>query len=64
MSADRDRTQCFFPDKARGKVCDLVWVTTGGKFTMRRRFLVLAGPPKSAKNRGVVRLFKTVRLIG
>ena len=29
---------------------------------MRRRSLALAGPPKSAKNRGV-RLFKTVRLI-
>ena len=30
---------------------------------MRRRSVALAGPPKSAKNRGV-RLFKTVRLIG
>ena len=34
---------------------------------MRRRSLALAGPPKSAKNRGGgggLRLFKTVRLIG
>ena len=46
------RTQCCFPDKARGKVCDLVWVTSGGKFNMRRRSLALAGHPKSAKNRG------------
>ena len=53
--------------KARGKVCDLVWVTSGGKFNMRRRSLVLAGPPKSAKTRrggGGVRLLRTVCLIG
>ena len=56
------RMRCY---KARGKVCDLLWVTSGGKFNMRRRCLALAGPPKSAKNRGVgVCLFKTVRLIG
>ena len=52
----------MLPDKARGKVCDLVWVTSGGKF-MRGRSLSLAGPPKSAKNGGGVRLFKTVQLI-
>ena len=42
------RSQCY---KARGKVCDLVWVTSGGKFNMRQS-LALAGPPKSAKIRG------------
>ena len=40
-------------NKARGKVCDSVWVTSGVKFNMRRRSVVLAGPRKSAKNRGV-----------
>ena len=45
------RLRCY---KARGKVCDLVWVTSGWKFNMRRRSLALAGPPKSAKNRGVL----------
>ena len=44
------RTQCCFPDKARGKVIDLVWVMSGGKFNMMRRSLALAGPPKSAEN--------------
>ena len=37
---------------ARGKICDLVWVTSGGKFNMRRQSLALAGPLKTAKNRG------------
>ena len=57
------RTQCWFPDKARGKVYDLVSVTSGGRFNIRRQSLVLAGPPISAKNRGGLRLFGTVRLI-
>ena len=68
------RTQCCLPDKARGKVCDLVWVTSRRKFNMWRWSLALAGPPKSAEKKagggggggggGGVRLFKTVRLIG
>ena len=37
---------------ARGKVCDLVLVTSGGRFNIRRRSLALAGPPISAINRG------------
>ena len=30
----------------------MVWVTSGGKFNMRRQSLALAGPPKSAKEKG------------
>ena len=44
-------------------ICDLVLVTSGGRFNIRRRSLALAGSPISAKNGGV-RLFGTVRLIG
>ena len=57
--------QCWFADTARGKVCDLVSVTSGGEsFNIRKRSLVFAGPPISARNRGGVRLFGTVRFIG
>ena len=36
--------QLWFADTARGKVCDLVLVTSGGRFNIRRRSVALAGP--------------------
>ena len=59
MSADRGVT--------RQEERYVIWfgLLLGGIFNIRRRSLALAGPPKSAKNRGGgVHLFKTVRLIG
>ena len=46
--------QRWFADTARGKVSDLVLVTSRGRFNIRIRSLALAGPPISAKNRGDV----------
>ena len=53
-----------FPDKARGKVCDLFWLLLGGDLTEGDDLCRLLVPQFPRKIGGGVHLFRTVRLIG